>query len=45
MNPMTAIDILLNKGINGFDNPPASLRALWASISVEPEWLDWVKLE
>ena len=45
MNPMRAIDTLLNEGIDGFTDPPESLRALWASISEEPDWLDWDKLE
>lgn len=44
-NPHAIIGIMMEKGIDGLDNPTPEMQKLWDSISEEPEWLDWDRLE
>ena len=44
-NPMQVIEVFLEKGIDGLENPPEEFQLLWEQISQEPEWLDRDLLE
>lgn len=35
----------LERGVDAMDDPPASLRALFADIEEDPPWLDWATVE
>ncbi|QDW40562.1 DUF2236 domain-containing protein [Bradyrhizobium sp. KBS0727] len=45
VNPHKVINQMIEKGIDGVENPPEELVAIWKEVSEDPEWLDWDKLE
>jgi hypothetical protein len=44
-NPHEVTTQFLDGGIDAVENPPEALKKIWEQVSVDPEWLDWDRLE